>query len=51
MATTITLLEPVIAAILAMLIVGEYLSIIGWIGMLLIFICLIMVTLSSLAKN
>ena len=51
MATTITLLEPVIAAILAMLIVGEYLSIIGWIGMLLIFICLIMVTLSSLAKK
>ena len=51
MATTITLLEPVIAAILAMLIVGEYLSLIGWIGMLLIFICLIMVTLSSLAKN
>ena len=51
MATTITLLEPVVATILAMLIVGEYLSIIGWIGMLLIFICLIMVTLSSLAKN
>lgn len=51
MATTITLLEPVIAAILAMLIVGECLSLIGWIGMLLIFICLIMVTLSSLAKN
>lgn len=51
MATTITLLEPVVATILAMLIVGEYLSIIGWIGMLLIFICLIMVTLSSLAKK
>ena len=51
MATTITLLEPVIAAILAMLIVGECLSLIGWIGMLLIFICLIMVTLSSLAKD
>lgn len=51
MATTITLLEPVIAAILAMLIVGECLSLIGWIGMLLIFICLIMVTLSSLANN
>ena len=51
MATTITLLEPVVATIFAMLIVGEYLSIIGWVGMLLIFICLIMVTLSSLAKN
>jgi drug/metabolite transporter, DME family len=51
MATTITLLEPVIAATLAMLIVGETLSLIGWVGMLLIFICLVMVSLSNITKN
>lgn len=45
-ATTITLLEPVIATILAILIVGESLSIIGWIGISLILICLIFTTLS-----
>jgi Predicted permease, DMT superfamily len=51
LATTISLLEPVIAAILAMIIVGESLSLIAWIGMLFIFICLIMVTLSSVMNN
>lgn len=45
-ATTITLLEPVIATILAILVVGESLSLIGWIGITLIFICLIFITIS-----
>jgi Predicted permease, DMT superfamily len=44
-ATAITLLEPVIATILAILIVGESLSLIGWLGILLIIICLIFITL------
>ncbi|OCG07911.1 hypothetical protein A9G13_06800 [Gilliamella sp. wkB178] len=43
-ATTITLLEPVIATILAIFIVGESLSFIGWLGILLILICLIFIT-------
>ncbi len=49
-ATTITLLEPVIAAILAMLIIDEYLSFLGWLGVVFIFICLVLVTLSTLNK-
>ncbi|OCG01036.1 DMT family transporter [Gilliamella sp. wkB112] len=44
-ATTITLLEPVIATILAILIVGESLPLIGWLGILLILICLIFITI------
>lgn len=36
-ATTITLLEPVVATILAVLVVGERLSAIGWIGLVLVF--------------
>jgi drug/metabolite transporter, DME family len=36
-ATTITLLEPVVATLLAVLVVGERLSVVGWIGLLLVF--------------
>jgi DME family drug/metabolite transporter len=36
-ATTITLLEPVVATLLAVLVVGERLAPIGWIGLLLVF--------------
>lgn len=36
-ATTITLLEPVIATLLAVLVVGERLSPVGWAGLLLVF--------------
>ncbi|CAN5542398.1 EamA family transporter [soil metagenome] len=36
-ATTITLLEPVVATILAVLVVGERLAPIGWIGLVLVF--------------
>jgi DME family drug/metabolite transporter len=39
-ATLITLLEPVVATLLAILIVGEAFDIEGWIGMFLIAICL-----------
>ena len=35
-ATTITLLEPVVATVLAILVVGERLDPIGWIGLFLI---------------
>lgn len=36
-ATTITLLEPVVATVLAVLVVGERLAPVGWIGLLLVF--------------
>lgn len=49
-AITISLLEPVIAAILAMLIIGEQMSLVGWFGVILIFMCFIFVTLSSITN-
>lgn len=39
-ATLLTLFEPVVAAVLAVLIVGESISLIGWIGIGLIMTCL-----------
>jgi len=36
-ATTITLLEPVVATLLAVVVVGERLETLGWIGLLLVF--------------
>jgi DME family drug/metabolite transporter len=36
-ATTITLIEPLVATLLAVLVVGERLEVIGWIGLALIF--------------
>lgn len=45
MATTITLAEPVVAALLALFIVGEQLPLLGWIGIILIICCLILITL------
>ncbi|GAC13083.1 DMT family transporter [Aliiglaciecola lipolytica] len=39
-ATLITLLEPVVATVLAILIVGEEFSRVGWLGMLFIALCL-----------
>ncbi|NUF49791.1 DMT family transporter [Gilliamella sp. ESL0250] len=44
-ATTITLLEPVIAAVLAILVVGETLPLMGCIGILFILICLALITI------
>lgn len=45
MATTITLLEPVIAAVLAVIIVGERLPVLGWIGVALVIGCLAIITI------
>ncbi|WP_141693171.1 DMT family transporter [Thioclava sp. SK-1] len=45
MATVITLLEPVVAAVLAVLIIGERLPNIGWIGVGLVVGCLVIITM------
>lgn len=45
MATTITLMEPVIAAVLAVIIVGERLPVLGWIGVALVVGCLAIITM------
>jgi drug/metabolite transporter, DME family len=45
MATTITLFEPVVAAVLAVYVVGESLPALGWLGVALIVICLLWTTL------
>ncbi|MDD2465674.1 MAG: EamA family transporter [Desulfobulbus sp.] len=45
--TTITLLEPVIAAVLAVMLVGEKLPAEGWLGIGLIVTCLVVITLPS----
>ena len=39
-ATTLTLFEPLVAALFAVLLVDEQLAPIGWVGMVLIFVCL-----------
>ncbi|MEB2846957.1 EamA family transporter [Rhizobiales bacterium RZME27] len=44
MATTITLLEPVVAAMLAVIILGERLPALGWLGVVLIIFCLVVIT-------
>lgn len=41
-ATLITLLEPAVATVMAVLIVGERFSAIGWLGIALIIICLVL---------
>ncbi|UWR30552.1 EamA family transporter [Sulfitobacter sp. W002] len=45
MATVITLFEPVVAAVLAVVIVGERLPPLGWIGVALVIGCLAIITL------
>jgi len=44
-ATVITLFEPVVAAVLAVLIVGERLPALGWIGVVMVIGCLIVITM------
>lgn len=44
MATTITLLEPVVAAALAAVVVGERLPPMGWLGVALIVLCLVCIS-------
>ncbi|MBU2972161.1 EamA family transporter [Pseudoalteromonas sp. C2R02] len=41
-ATLITLIEPLVATILAVFIIGEKFKVIGWIGVILISLCLLM---------
>ncbi|GAA5561408.1 DMT family transporter [Acinetobacter seifertii] len=43
-ATTLTLFEPLVAAIFAIVLVGEHVSWLGWIGMFLIFICILILS-------
>lgn len=43
-AITLTLFEPLVAAILAIILVGEKIAPIGWLGMILIFLCLILLS-------
>ncbi|MEZ2128753.1 MULTISPECIES: DMT family transporter [unclassified Sinorhizobium] len=50
-ATTLSLLEPVIAAVLAVVIVGERLPAAGWAGIILIVGCLFILTAPSSAKQ
>jgi DME family drug/metabolite transporter len=44
MATTLSLIEPVVAAVLAVIIVGERLPVLGWLGVALIIACLYVLT-------
>ncbi|MDC2887632.1 DMT family transporter [Psychrosphaera algicola] len=46
-ATLITLIEPLVATILAVSILGEQFNAIGWIGALLVTLCLLMQTLKT----
>ncbi|MBE3638519.1 DMT family transporter [Mangrovicoccus algicola] len=50
-ATTLTLLEPVVAAMLAMAVVGERLAATGWAGVALVLSCLVIVTLPRPARR
>ena len=43
-ATTLSLLEPAVAAVLAVLVVGERLPVLGWAGIGLVFGCLVLLT-------
>ncbi|MFK4099331.1 DMT family transporter [Streptomyces sp. NPDC019531] len=47
-ATTLSLLEPAVAAVLAVVIVGERLSAVGWTGLALIVACLTVLTAPTL---
>ncbi|MGY3677711.1 DMT family transporter [Streptomyces sp. TE33382] len=46
-ATTLTLLEPAVAAVLAVLVVGERLPPLGWVGIALVVACLAVLTMPS----
>lgn len=46
-ATTVTLLEPAVAALLAVAVVGERLSVYGWVGMALIGLALVILALPA----
>jgi len=44
-ATLITLIEPLVATILAVFIIGERFKVIGWVGVVLVSLCLLMQTI------
>lgn len=46
-ATTLTLLEPAVAAVLAVLVVGELLPVAGWVGVGLVVACLAVLTVPT----
>ncbi|WP_436897096.1 DMT family transporter [Acinetobacter gyllenbergii] len=50
-ATTLTLFEPLVAALFAVLLVGEQLAPIGWVGMALIFVCLAVLSKADRSKQ
>ncbi|MEV0694970.1 EamA family transporter, partial [Streptomyces sp. NPDC050388] len=50
-ATTLSLLEPAVAAVLAVLVVGERLPATGWTGVALVIACLAVLTTPSLGRS
>jgi DME family drug/metabolite transporter len=46
-ATTITLLEPFVATLLAVLVVGERLAVLGWVGLVLIIVAVTLLALGT----
>ncbi|MER7834058.1 EamA family transporter [Streptomyces sp. NPDC095602] len=46
-ATTLSLLEPAVAAVLAVLVVGERLPLLGWAGIALVVCCLAVLTVPT----
>lgn len=50
-ATTLTLLEPAVAAVLAVLVVGERLPAAGWVGVGLVVACLAVLTVPARARE
>jgi DME family drug/metabolite transporter len=50
-ATTLSLLEPAIAAVLAVLVVGERLPVTGWMGIVLVIACLAVLTTPTSAHR
>lgn len=50
-ATTLSLIEPVVAAVLAVILVGERLPTSGWVGVALVVACLVVLTSPSSAAN
>lgn len=50
-ATTVSLAEPVVAAILAVVVVGEIFTLAGWIGMGLIALCIVVIVLPERARS
>ena len=50
-ATTLTLFEPAVAALLAVTVVGEVLPVWGWVGVALILVCLIWTSVPTRARR